>query len=401
MASFNIELNNKPVKGSKEHNLLLRITVNRRHTRLSLMYNVLPSQFNPNGKKSNYIRSNHSNYKWLNDKLDDKIQQAKEIVADLEKKGKPISGNLIRTLLSRPESKDFFQFMKNHIKELEDTRHYSTAEKYHAGLVSLQDFLGKEELMFIDITYDFLNSYESYLLKADKAKSTIHGYIKNIKALFNRAIRSGVIDASESPFGIYKLKPGKTSKAKLDEEEIQKLENFDPRGDKKLDLARDAFLFSFYNAGIRISDVLQLKWTNVIDGRLVYKMYKTSNILSIKLKEKPLAILEKYKNGGESYIFPYLSDRYDYTDQKYLYKQIGSKTALINRYLKDIATLSGIKKKVTTHIARHSFADLARQKTDNLYNLSKALGHSSLKITENYLARFDQRAVDDTIDSLF
>jgi integrase len=74
---------------------------------------------------------------------------------------------------------------------------------------------------------------------------------------------------------------------------------------------------------------------------------------------------------------------------------------LINKYLKDIATKAEITKTITSHTARHTFADLARQKTDNIYNLSKTLGHSSLKVTEAYLASFDQQAVDDTMDSMF
>jgi site-specific recombinase XerD len=85
----------------------------------------------------------------------------------------------------------------------------------------------------------------------------------------------------------------------------------------------------------------------------------------------------------------------------YLHDQIVTKTAVINKYLKEIAKMAGIKKKITTHTARHSFADIARQKTDNLYNLSKTLGHSSLKVTEAYLSSFDEKAVDDTLDSVF
>ena len=130
-------------------------------------------------------------------------------------------------------------------------------------------------------------------------------------------------------------------------------------------------------------------------------MYKTNKPHSVKLKEKPLAILEKYKDNGESFIFPFFSDKYDYTDPLYLHNQIGAKTALINKYLKKVAEKAEITKKITTHTARHSFADLARQKTDNIYNLSKTLGHSSIKVTEAYLASFDQQAVDDTMDSVF
>jgi hypothetical protein len=193
MASFNIELNNKPIKGSKEHNLLLRITVNRKHARVSLMYNVLPIHFNPNGKKSNYIRSSHPDSKWLNDKLDDKIKQAKDVVAVRENKGETITASIIQNLLSKPTSKDFFSFLEAHIKLLNKNNQISTSEKYHAGLESLKLFTGKSELMFDEINLNFLNSYEANLKKEGKAQTTIHGLIKNIKALFNKAIQQGVI----------------------------------------------------------------------------------------------------------------------------------------------------------------------------------------------------------------
>lgn len=399
MASFNIELNNKPIKDSNEHNLLLRITVNRKHARVSLMYYVLPEDFNPNGKKSNYIRSRHPRSKWLNEKLEDKIFQAKEIVAQREKKGEPITAQIIKDLLSKPPSQDFLVFMDAHIEVLKKDGHISTAEKYHAGFESLKSFIQKSELRFDEITQSFLNSYEAFLKKEEKAQTTIHGLLKNIRALFNKAIQQGLIEQSLSPFSIYKIKQGKPYRDRLTESEIQKIEELSFPENSLLSKVKDVFLFSYYNAGIRISDILLMTWDNIQDGRLIYRMYKTNKVLSLKLKEKPLAILEKYKEI-DTYIFPFLSDKYDYSDTLLLYKQIGSKTALINRTLKEIAKQAGIKKKLTTHTARHSFADIARQKTD-IYNVSKSLGHSSLKVTEVYVAPFDEKAVDDTLDSVF
>jgi integrase/recombinase XerD len=111
--------------------------------------------------------------------------------------------------------------------------------------------------------------------------------------------------------------------------------------------------------------------------------------------------LDLYRERRESFIFPFFSNKYNYTNQLFLHNQIGAKTALINKYLKQVAIRAKITKKITTHIARHSFADIARQKTDNIYNLSTTLGHSSLKVTEAYLASFDEKAVDDTLDSVF
>jgi site-specific recombinase XerD len=73
----------------------------------------------------------------------------------------------------------------------------------------------------------------------------------------------------------------------------------------------------------------------------------------------------------------------------------------LNKYLNTLAEMAGITKKVSMHIARHSFANIARQKKANVYDISKALGHSSLKITETYLSKFDTASQDATMMQVF
>jgi len=101
MASFNIELSSKPIKGKKEHLLMLRITVERKHSRVALLYSVKPSQFNNNASDFNCVRANHSEHKKINSYIHDKIALAKEIVEKFEKEKRPITSNLIRTELSK------------------------------------------------------------------------------------------------------------------------------------------------------------------------------------------------------------------------------------------------------------------------------------------------------------
>lgn len=63
--------------------------------------------------------------------------------------------------------------------------------------------------------------------------------------------------------------------------------------------------------------------------------------------------------------------------------------------------LAGIQKHVTTHVARHTFADLARRKGWSVYDISKAMAHSKLRETEVYLANFDHDALDEKLAALF
>jgi integrase/recombinase XerD len=401
MASFNVELSSRPLKGKKEHLLMLRITVNRKHSRVALMYSIKPNQFNKNASDFNYVRANHPDHKKINSYLYEKVSIAKEIVQGLEKDGKPISPGMITAGISKNNTKDFMEYLDQHVAALLAENKIRTSKNYSTIAYNLKRYTKRDIVFFHEIDNSFLGKFQASLLEEGLSQTSIHGYLSKIRALFNRALRDRIIDQLSSPFTNFKLRQGRPSKDRLSEDEIIKLEQLELSPNSLLDNVRNAFLFSFYNAGIRISDILLMKWNNIQDERLVYTMYKTNKVHSLKLKEKPLLILEKYKGNGESFIFPFFSDRYDYSDPMYLSNQIGAKTALINKYLKEIAKKTKITKKVTTHTARHSFADIARQKTDNLYNLSKTLGHSSLKVTEAYLASFDEKAVDDTLDSMF
>lgn len=401
MATFSIELSSKPQKGKNEHLLMLKITVNRKRSRIGLMYSVTPAQFNPKGKGSKYIRSSHPEHVRINAYLEEKILRAKDEVAKLEKDGKSITSEIIRTKILQPKTCDVFVFGETLKTELLKQGSAGNFKKYRTIINSLKDYVNKPELYFDEIDIDFLSKYQMFLKDQKNKQTTIHGYVGRIRSLFNKAIQRGILEPASTPFINYKIKQGKVSKDRLTEEEILKIEKVKYNEYTLLWHVKNTFLFAYYNAGIRISDILLLSWDNVQDGRLVYKMYKTEKIHSLMLKEKPLGILEKYRNKSQVYIFPFLSERYDYSDPMFLHNQIVAKTALVNKYLKQIALKAEISKNITTHTARHSFANIARQKTDNLYNLSKTLGHSSLKVTEAYLASFDDQAVDDTLDKMF
>lgn len=74
---------------------------------------------------------------------------------------------------------------------------------------------------------------------------------------------------------------------------------------------------------------------------------------------------------------------------------------IVNRHLKSIAKMAGVQANVSFHCSRHSFANYALQKGMDLYSISKALAHSDLKITEEYLKSFDEELLDQSMDKLF
>jgi len=178
---------------------------------------------------------------------------------------------------------------------------------------------------------------------------------------------------------------------------------------------------AFYCAGMRAGDLIQLRGTNIVyDGgwRISYRMDKTDTIKEILLLPESLEIITRYvdlEKRTTDYVFPLLDNGTNYAKaitwedkerlphevKKHLLQQVNSKNSLLNKYLGKLAEMAGITKKVSMHIARHSFANIARQKNANVYDISKALGHSSLKITESYLSKFDTQSQDETMKQVF
>jgi len=403
MASYNIELNNKSVKGREtDYTLLLRITVNRKHTRLKLDHAIAIKHFNPKPKQNRYVRSTHKKHATINQDIDDKIQEAKDAAKALEKEGKLITAESIKQRMIQVDYSSVIEYTKEQIKRLEQNNQVGSVKKYNTLLKRILEYQKSKELFFAELTHSYLEKFFDYLKSQGNSNTTATKYLETLRTIYNKASVDGYTEGLTSPFMNFKGKRDLVHKERLTIEEIKAIEQLELEEGSLIWHVRNAFLFSFYCAGIRSSDILQIRWRNIVDGRLVYQMHKTNKPHSIKLHEKPEKILDQYhRSEGDDYIFPFLDTDLDSTDPTYKYNQLNSKTSLLNNYLNRIAIQAGIDKKISTHTARHSFADIARQKTDNIYNLSKTLGHSSIKITEAYLASFDQKAVDDTMDEVF
>ena len=208
----------------------------------------------------------------------------------------------------------------------------------------------------------------------------------------------------KNPFFKFKLKKAPSKKERLSLDEIDQLHQVDLNIDLRIWNVRNAFLLSFYCAGVRVGDLIQLKWSNIQGDYLIYSMDKTESYRKVKLIQQSRDILNLYKsddNLKKHFIFPFLKNDEDYSDKNFLMAQLSSQTAKINYHLKKIAKLAGIEKRLTSHIARHSFADIARKKGVKLYDISKALGHTNLGITQAYLASFDDDSLENAIDMIF
>ena len=430
--TFNLELNNKPTK-NKTFNIFLRITQDKKHIRKKTTIELKRKlDFNPKAKQGNWVRSSEPNHKTYNEALQSEIDVAKSTYRDLKGEGLG-SKELIKARIGESEySHSFLEFAKTRTKDIFNEGGYRNYKKYNGFCIKLELFIneiGKTDLLFAEITTSFLSKFDAFLHSLKNKRNpearlhpnTIEVNFNIFKALINRAIEiEKIIKPEMNPFlGFDYGHTIKTVKDKLNEAEIVLIENLDLPKESLIWHCRNYFLFSFYLAGIRAGDLIQLRWSNVTsDGRLEYRMSKTKNDRSIKLHQKANDILKYYYKAGTKptdFIFPLLDNEAPYakaiSEEQIatmpidlivkLDNQIGSKNALINKYLRKITKQAEIDKKVSFHIARHSFAKIAKDNKVDNNHLKNLLGHSNIKITEAYMGSFATEETDSVMDSIF
>ena len=143
-----------------------------------------------------------------------------------------------------------------------------------------------------------------------------------------------------------------------------------------------------------------MRWEYIIENRWFYTMNKTDTIKNIKLSPKAILILKHYGYEKKGFVFPFLTDEIVKAAGEKFNKKIQAVTSLVNKNLKEFAEHNGINKNISTHVARHSFADNARKASGDIYAISKALCHSKIAVTENYLASLDDGSVDDLLEAV-
>ncbi|WP_323053955.1 tyrosine-type recombinase/integrase [Galbibacter sp. EGI 63066] len=189
-------------------------------------------------------------------------------------------------------------------------------------------------------------------------------------------------------------------KTGLNQQEIKALETIENLSSVERH-SLNIWLYSFYFAGMRISDVLFTRWSQIYDGRLHYRMGKNKKLLSLKIPSKAAKILEEYvavRFHDDDFIFPEMR-KANLSDAKDVYNKIKTAARKINGNLKQIALKAGIRKKITMHIARHSFGNIAGDAIHPLM-LQKLYRHSDLKTTLNYQANFIHKEADTALDSV-
>ncbi|MEQ8925749.1 MAG: site-specific integrase [Fulvivirga sp.] len=300
------------------------------------------------------------------------------------------------------KSVSFFELGAERIKEYEEKGTFAVSQAESSQLKNIKNFHGSKDLSFKQITVSFIEKFTHYsktVLKHSKRSTDNHLIL--LRTLFNRAIKEGIVDEKYYPFGKkkIKIKIGSGNKIGLTKEEVLKIEHLVLEPETNLWHSRNVWLFSFYFAGIRISDVIEMKRSDFKDERIYYIMNKNEKPVSLKIPEKAKAILKLYINRkNRGFLFHYLNEA-NLDDKRDIFRKIRNATSLLNDNLKKIANLADIDKNLSNHIARHTFGNIAGDSIHPLM-LQKLYRHFDLKTTLNYQANFINKEADEALDSV-
>lgn len=290
------------------------------------------------------------------------------------------------------------------IKERRALRHKKGMNPKTSTQHFINEFKTDESLFFSEIDLSFIRRYKAFCSTyLNHKERTITNQLIFIRTVYNSAIKEGIANKKNYPFG----GDGETIRIKgsmkigLTKAEVEKIELLKVEQGSNMWHTKNVWLFSFYFAGIRITDVLNLKWSDFIDDRLVYVMHKNEKPVSLKVPDKALNIIAHYKKNKQSqddFVFPFLK-KADIKNKEDLYIKAKNATNLFNKYLKRIAKACGIEKNLSNHIARHTFGNIAGDKISPLM-LQKLYRHSDLKTTIGYQSNFIHKSADDALDAV-
>lgn len=398
--TFNPELDSY-VKKDGTQNIMIRITQNGKHKRVSIGYSVSSDMWDHENK---LVRRKHPLSSMLNDLIKMQLAQLDKKYLGSKLQQQQITARQLQdTLKNNVLGDNYFSYAKNVIQRFSNV---NTRDAQTGVLNGLKEYLkGSEELYFADIDYEFLENYKAYLKKKNLSNNTIWSIFKTLKARYNDGLKAGIFRTESNPFIHMDVKRAKSKRIRFNELQIKKIEDFNPAIHTVMFHARNAFMFSFLHWGMRISDILNLKFSNLVDGRVVYLAIKTQEsqkYFNIKIHPRAEKILEYYlaqEHKPSDYLFPFLRKLpAKYTDVEFN-NFIASKTALINKNLRKMAELLELPK-FSTNTARHSFAEIVKNKIDKK-TASLALGHSSEKVTEAYFNAASEYRNDELSDSIY
>lgn len=388
----------KPLRNG-ELPLKIRVTKDRKVRYVSLGVSTKPEHWD---FKKNQPKADCPNREYIEKLIANRISAIKATIVELKAEERDFTAtSLLQKIDTKSSSLSIAEIFLEHLKFLQGCKRTGYMLSIRQTYNSLLKFNGTLDIPFSEIDVNWLRRYEGWLRKSNKSENTIGIRFRNLRMIYNKAIEKGAVKKELYPFDSYKVSKlhKETIKRAIVKDDIKRVLNYDVNGrDFYTSLAIALFSFSYYMGGINFVDMAYLQGANIIDGRLVYYRKKTSKLINLPMNPEAMEIISRYNTGLTDYIFPILSFAHN-TEQMKL-NRLHKVITKVNKALKLIGQELGLPIKLTTYVARHSFATVLKRAGVSTSIISESLGHSSEKITQIYLDSFENSQIDEAFSHL-
>ena len=382
--------------------LFLRLTHDRRTKYLALGVSTLPEHWDD---QAQCFTDSCPEKRELQMQIDLRITELQRKIKRLEALDVAVNfENLLdQTAKCAPQFVEVY--FDRQIAQMKRAGKINTAIKYTATRTSLGKF-HPARLRFEEITLKFLTDFESFLHGEGNQSNSIATKFSVLKAVYNKAVADKIFLCKENPFATYKV--GKhwmqTRKRAVHKVDIQRLieAELPAKRSQYTEFARDIFLFSYFSAGINFKDIATLRYADMEEDRIFYRRHKTGKPMNCRLIPQARKIIAKYKQteaASEDYIFPILDRRVHRTEQQ-IHNRVHKVLTSVNRELRLWSERLGLATKLTTYVARHTFATVLKRSGVSVALISESLGHSDLSTTQIYLDSFENSQIDAAMANL-
>lgn len=402
----------------------LRITQNRKHIRKKIetdsKEDMKVKTIHWDGKTGFWVNKKHPTYKAYNDIIAIELSKYRKEHKKLSEDNLILSKTDVFESVNKVILKQ--DFMSYYDKKVNELNNWNNEKIYVTTKNKIIECFGDKQFDFSEMTPIWLKKFENHL-KTTNGIVTISIYMKKIKRIWNMAIdEDKVVNRELYPFGKgkYQMPNTKNHKKQLErltEEEIQSLfkcqyDNRDVYETKDLKFyAHNGFLLSFLCAGIRIEDLLLLKWSNEKADELVYIMNKgvaAGKIKKFGKNQQMQEILDKLRPRNlnkDDFILPFLKKGIDKDKSKEgkekLKKAVGAATSIYNKCLKKIGNDIGTSKNMVSHLARHSWAAIMYERYNDLLMIQENLDHEDITTTIGYIGQLSTKKNDEKLASIY
>lgn len=266
----------------------------------------------------------------------------------------------------------------------------STRLTYERTVKHIETFVSKGQTNILDeVNKAWLTAFDNYLAESNPSPNARALHFRNLRAIFNYAIDEEL--TANYPFRRFKIKTVKTDKRSLSVAVLRQVFTY-PIEDWQ-EQYRDMFKLSFMLMGINFADMLNLKRSDMREGRIVFNRHKTARLYSMKVEPEARVLIEKY--AGTDHLLSIMDGRKDYLQYVRQTNNALRKIGDCDRSgLGGKKTHHAICPELSTYWARHTWATIAASLDIPKETIAAALGHGGNTVTDIYID-FDRRKVDE------